>query len=134
MSSFDLTPIQIEFKFWSAEFILLSEVSNVWSKSNHANELNTLANESEKDVKRANAVCEGKKHSENLTFSAFAVWTNVKQNRAPWLFQAIEDRRSYNTFISYKKNARRRNNENWRQIDVKKMSLAKFEHQHLTPL
>ena len=134
MSSFDLTPIQIKFKFWSAEIILLSEVSHVWSKSNHANELNTLANESEKDVRRANAVCERKKDSENFNFSAFAEWTNVKQNRAPWWFQAIEDRRSYNTFISYKKNARWKNNENWCQIDVKKISLEKFEHQHLTPI
>ena len=48
MSSFDLKQIQIKLKFLSAKVILLSEVSHVWSKSNHANNLKTFAKESEK--------------------------------------------------------------------------------------
>ena len=48
MSSFDLKQIQIKPKFWSAKVILLSEVSHVWSKPNHANNLKTFAKESEK--------------------------------------------------------------------------------------
>ena len=48
MSSIDLKQIQNKLKFQSAKLILLSEVSHVWSNSNHANNLKTFAKASEK--------------------------------------------------------------------------------------
>ena len=48
MSSFDLKQIQIKLKFQSAIVILFIEVSQVWSKSNHANNLKTFAKAIEK--------------------------------------------------------------------------------------
>ena len=48
MSSFDLILPQIILKFLSANLNLLSELSHVLSKSNHANDFKTLAKESKK--------------------------------------------------------------------------------------
>ena len=39
MSSFDLKQIQIKLEFESAKVNLLNEVSDLWSKSNHAKNL-----------------------------------------------------------------------------------------------
>ena len=49
MSSFDLKQIQTKLKFLKCKSqFLLSEVSHVWSKSSHANNLKTFAKANEK--------------------------------------------------------------------------------------
>ena len=48
MSSFDLKLIRIKLRFQSGRGILLSKVRYVWSKSNHADELKTIARGNEK--------------------------------------------------------------------------------------
>ena len=51
-------------------------------KSNHANNLKTFAEASEKWRHARNAVCERNKSFRKFDFFSFAVWTNVKQKRA----------------------------------------------------
>ena len=66
MSSFDLKQIQNKLKFQSAKLILLSEVSHLRAKSNHAKK--NLLKRVRNDVTRANAVSERKKSFKKFDF------------------------------------------------------------------
>ena len=65
MSSYDLILPQIKITFYSANVLLLSEISHVWSKSNRANDSKTLTKE--REMKSSAQMPLVRSHSENLT-------------------------------------------------------------------